>query len=477
MATRLDAPGVRPLPAVDGRITTAPIGDARQQAFQRAMQNLVGQTVPGQVLSKFADGSYLVRVADTNARMLLPSNIEAGSSLPLTVVAAEPRPTLQIGAGNPNAGQAAVLYTDGKPLPPMPAETPQLPTQDTSNLSQAGRQAAQQAAQQLPSQQSQPGLPGQPAAQQPATTGAGQTPLPSGADPEAVPPGAAGQSGAAGAQAAAGRPQSAAAALLGKAPLIPSDQLPPLDKNTPQSTLSPAARALSSALASAYTTPGVPVTINGKVPLSEGGPPDAGKLAQNLRQALGDSGLFYESHVAEWAEGKRPLQDLQREPQMQRMAQAASSAPQTPAEAASKLLNGPDLSAAQLINQQLHTQDQGKLIWQGQAWPGQPMQWQVERDQREGGESGGRGEREETPVWRSGVRFRFSLLGKVGAQVTLVGEQVHIQVESGSEETAATLRAWASLLQGALDAAGAPLASLSIGAEPGSNADGSDGQS
>ena len=468
MATRLDAPGVRPLPAVDGRIATAPIGDARQQAFQRAMQNLVGQTVPGQVLSKFADGSYLVRVADTNARMLLPSNIEAGSALPLTVVAAEPRPTLQIGAGNPHAGQAAVLYTEGKPLPPMPAETPPLPAQDTSNLSQAGRQAAQQAAQQLPSQQSQPGLPGQPSA------AAGAAQLPGGADAEAAPPGTAAQTAA---QAAAGRPQSAAAALLGKAPLIPSEQLPPLDKNTPQSTLSPAARALSSALASAYTTPGVPVTINGKTPLSEGGPPDAGKLAQNLRQALGDSGLFYESHVAEWAEGKRALQDLQREPQMQRMAQAAAAAAQSPAEAANKLLNGPDLSAAQMINQQLHTQDQGKLIWQGQAWPGQPMQWQVERDQRDSREQGGRGERDDTPVWRSGVRFRFPLLGKVGAQVTLVGEQVHIQVESGSEATAATLRAWAGLLQGALDAAGAPLASLTIGAEPGSNMDGGDGQS
>jgi len=195
-----------------------------------------------------------------------------------------------------------------------------------------------------------------------------------------------------------------------------------------------------------------------------------GGWSQWVRQALGDSGLFYESHVAEWAEGKRSLQDLQREPQMQRMAQAAS---QSPAEAVAKLLNGPDLSAAQMINQQLHTQEQGKLIWQGQAWPGQPMEWQIERDRRDGGShSGQSGEREEAPVWRSGVRFRFPLLGKVGAHVTLVGDQVHIQVESGSEATAATLRAWASVLQGAMDAAGAPLASLTISAE-----EGSDGQS
>ncbi|WP_395401580.1 flagellar hook-length control protein FliK [Pseudoduganella sp. UC29_106] len=431
----LDTGNVRGVTPVETRLPAPPVNAARQEAFQRTISNMVGQTLSGQVLSKFADGSYLVRVADTAARMLLPANIQAGTQLPLTVVAAEPRPTLQIGAGNPLAGQAAVIYTEDNPPPAMDAS--RLPSQDTSTLSQAGRQAAQQAA-----------LPGQPAtdtADAHAATGPGAN------------------------AAAQARPQSAAATLLSKAPLIPADQLPALDKNTPQSTLSPAARAISTALANAYTTPGVPVTINGKIPLSLGGPPDADKLTQNLKHAIGDSGLFYESHVAEWAEGKRSLQDLQREPQMQRMAQAAS---QSPAEAAAKLLSGPDLSAAQMINQQLHTQEQGKLIWQGQAWPGQPMEWQIERDRRDGGSHGGQGEREEAPVWRSGVRFRLPLLGKVGASVTMVGDQVHIAVESGSEDTAATLRAWASVLQSAMDAAGAPLASLTISAE-----DGGDGQS
>lgn len=439
----LDTGNVRGVTPVETRLPAPPVNAARQEAFQRSLSNMVGQTLSGQVLSKFSDGSYLVRVADTAARMLLPANFQAGAQLPLTVVAAEPRPTLQIGAGNPLAGQAAVIYTEDNPPPALP-DASRLPSQDTSTLSQAGRQAAQQAA--LTAPNAQPGA---------------------GAEDATAAPGANANAAASAAQA---RPQSAAAALLSKAPLVPADQLPPLDKNTAQSTLSPAARAISSALASAYTTPGVPVTINGKIPLSLGGPPDAAKLEQNLRQALGDSGLFYESHVAEWAEGKRSLQDLQREPQMQRMAQAAS---QSPAEAVAKLLNGPDLSAAQMINQQLHTQEQGKLIWQGQAWPGQPMEWQIERDRRDGGShSGQSGEREEAPVWRSGVRFRFPLLGKVGAHVTLVGDQVHIQVESGSEATAATLRAWASVLQGAMDAAGAPLASLTISAE-----EGSDGQS
>ena len=287
----------------------------------------------------------------------------------------------------------------------------------------------------------------------------------SGKHPQAAGGAEAGQTGAAQAQ---GRALSAGAALLSKAPLVPSDQLPSLGKDTPQAALSPAARAIASALASAYTTPGMPVTINGKAPLSAGGPPDTGKLSQGLQRALGDSGLFYESHVAEWAAGKRSLQDLQREPQMQRQA-AVQGAGQSQADAVAKALAGPDLSAAQMINQQLHTHEQGKVMWQGEAWPGQQMQWLVERDQQ--GEAGGKGSRREgrdgeaDPVWRSGVRFRFPMLGKVAANVTLVGDQVHIAVQSGSEDTAATLRAWASALQQAMDAAGAPLTSLAINAE------------
>lgn len=412
---RLDVRGVSATTAA----SSAPaVAAPRQEAFQRALSQMVGQTLPAQVLSKFSDGSFLVRVADTNARMLLPNGINTGDELPLTVVSGQPRATLQVGAGNPQAGQMAT-FVSGDQMPDMP-EAGRLPSQEAAILNLSGKQ-------------------------------------PSSAD--------AAQAGAAQAQ---GRTLSPGAALLSKAPLVPADQLPSLGKDTPQAALSPAARAIASALASAYTTPGVPVTINGKTPLSAGGPPDTGKLSQGLQRALGDSGLFYESHVAEWAEGKRSLQDLQREPQMQRHA-AAQGAGQGQADAITKALGGPDLSAAQMINQQLHTHEQGKVMWQGEAWPGQQMQWLVEREQQgDAGGKGGKGEGrdgEAGPVWRSGVRFRFPMLGKVAANVTLVGDQVHISVQSGSEDTAATLRAWAGALQQAMDAAGAPLSSLAINAE------------
>jgi hypothetical protein len=54
--------------------------------------------------------------------------------------------------------------------------------------------------------------------------------------------------------------------------------------------------------------------------------PGATRPACALRDAVASSGLFYESHVAEWAEGKRPLASLLLEPQMQKAARATRPA-------------------------------------------------------------------------------------------------------------------------------------------------------
>src|SRR3546814_18965694 len=52
----------------------------------------------------------------------------------------------------------------------------------------------------------------------------------------------------------------------------------------------------------------------------------AAVLAKALAQALQGSGLFYESHLADLAFGKRPAQALRAEPQAQ-VAQARAEAP------------------------------------------------------------------------------------------------------------------------------------------------------
>ncbi|MYM26649.1 flagellar hook-length control protein FliK, partial [Duganella sp. FT135W] len=256
------------------------------------------------------------------------------------------------------------------------------------------------------------------------------------------------------------KPQSLAATLLGKAPLTPASDLPELSANTPQPTLSSAARVLTTILSTAQAGQAAQAALIGKTALFGNSAPDTDELAQKLHDTISKSGLFYESHVAEWAKGERPIADLMREPQMQRLLQQQGG--ETAARAAA---SGPDLSAAQMINQQLHTQEQNRVLWHGQAWPGQEMQWEVRRDQREGGQDGGEADAEPEQIWRSGVRFRLPLLGAVSAAVTLVGDQVHIQVQTDSDGSATTLRAYASQLESAMAAAGAQLSSLTISQE------------
>lgn len=528
MLPRLDAAIVTPVKPADGVGAGVAIGDGRQAAFQRAVQSLVGQTVPAEVLSKLKDGSYLVKVADNAVRLMLPGDTQVGSSVPLTVLAAQPRPTFQLGtnapgsaptllyteAGTAEGGDAAslpsqgtvVLPGSGKPASGAPPGVPGQPGAPASGAGAATEGAADADA--APGQL-KPGLPGTPAsgastnasnaaASAGNTAAAGRPGLPAGAAADAAdtpannaapagrPAVAAGNAATpnpaaalatpAQAQAAATlaagtagsavpadavKPQSLAATLLGKAPLTPAHELPELSANTPQATLSSAARVLTTILSTAQAGQAAQAALIGKTALFGNAAPDTDALAQKLHDTISKSGLFYESHVAEWVKGERPLTELMREPQMQRLLQ------QQGGEAAARAAtNGPDLSAAQMINQQLHTQEQNRVLWLGQAWPGQEMQWEVRRDQREGGQ-GGNGEAEGEPeqIWRSGVRFRLPMLGAVSAAVTLVGEQVHIQVQTDSDGSAVTLRAYASQLESAMAAAGAQLSSLTISQE------------
>lgn len=509
------AGGSAPASGADGA-AAIPGGDARQQALQRFLADMIGQTLPGSVLSTAADGSTLVKIADNLVRLMLPPGLTPGSDVALTVVAASPRPTFQIGNGN--AG-GALVYS-AAPEAATPASTPTYGALASQNAPLPGA-IAQSATPGAPAQQGAAGapLPGALPNAAPAGTGASaaagaglsyaslaellaSVDVPVASSAAATAPGAAGTSAAAplnpaaaalagtlvagakadGAalaaaltagltQATTAPPPSAAAlvalaqklptlaaALLGRAPLTPADQLPELNDGTPGAALSSAGRALTILLSAAQSLPGTPMTLVGKAPLVADGAPEPEQLAKTLRATVSESGLFYESHVTDWAKGERPLPDLLREPQMQRMMEEAT-APPRPANA------GPDLGAAQLVNLQLHTQEQARVQWTGQAWPGQQMQWDIRREQcqgRDGGEAGG-GEPE--AVWRSGVRFRFPLLGQISAAVTIVGEQVHVQVLADSDDTVATLRAYAGELETAMAAAGAPLSSLAIAAD------------
>ena len=414
-------------PAIaQSQVVDAPCGPVR---------GLVGQNVPAVVQSKFSDGSALVKVAEQNVRMMLPTDVKVGAEVSLTVLSASPRPTFQFGTGT--AG-ATVVYPDGSDAQPA-----NLPSQAAA---QAGLGRGAGLSGNVPA-----GVAGNAAATLAAS------PL---ADTDAGPATTAGTAAAQGGRGAeAARPQSLAAALLGKAPLTASADLPGLDHTTPQSTLSPTARALATILPAGGQM--AQLALIGKSALFGNAAPDTDKLAQKLNDTISKSGLFYESHVTEWVKGERPLADLMREPQMQHMQQLQRLAQQSGESLARLGPGGPDLTPAQMVNQQLHTQEQGRVQWNGEAWPGQQMQWEVKREQRDGSPQQQPDDGQEQ-VWRSGVRFRLPMLGKVAATVTMVGDQVHVQLQTGTDEAAATLRAYASQFEAAMAAAGGLLSSLAI---------------
>ncbi|WP_050476044.1 flagellar hook-length control protein FliK [Herbaspirillum rhizosphaerae] len=374
---------VQPVANVAATTSIVSVADARQEAFSRLAQIAIGQQLQGKVLSAYNDGSYLVRIANTAARMVLPTATKTGDSLLLTMVSKDPRPTFLLTETSPEESEetAVSLSVAGKmmekDLVSLKAAQPGLPTVVGRNdqlTDEEGKQAA-------------------------------QTP-----------------------------------------------------SNVPESTktsLSVAGK-LVDALLHASEESDLPSAIKPNAPLVSN-PTNTTQLAGALHDSIALSGTFYESHVAAWADGRRPLAELQKEPQAQ-LAQQAQS------DSISDLLTSSDPAHTQLgqiVNLQLNALEQQRLVWHGEVWPGQHMEWEIGQDSsdtpQQNEQDGG-----PTPSWHSVVRFNFAHLGSVSASIRLIGQQIHMQVRTDSDVTAAALRANGSMLSDAMAAAGSSLDSLIV---------------
>jgi hypothetical protein len=244
-----------------------------------------------------------------------------------------------------------------------------------------------------------------------------------------------------------------------------------LERPAPQdaAVFSPAARLIAGLL---QNSPATQPALPGIAPLA----PSADALRPEplgtaLKDSLAYSGLFYESHVAEWANGARPMAQLLREPQMQA---ARVKPPGVESElrsyqaggisdgAAPRPLAGLDIDAGRLIAQQLDTLEQRSVTWQGELFPGQRMQWEVRE-----GSSGASGKLPPAErSWQSVLRFELPSLGKVAATLQLHGGHLQLSVQTGSHGAAAALRGQGGALADALQAAGLPLDLMTVRHEP-----------
>ena len=214
-------------------------------------------------------------------------------------------------------------------------------------------------------------------------------------------------------------------------------------------TLSAGGRIITTVLGAAQASGKPEASIVAPAPLLPHALPEPVQLARQLQQAIAHSGLFYESHLAEWVAGTRTSQELGREPQAARQPSMPSTDP----------------ASARMVDQQLAAHEHGRLSWQGQPWPGLAMQWDIRREEPgERDADGRRGEREDAgeAAWRSDVRFMFAALGEVGASIVLEGGHAHIRIHAADGAACEQLRSHAHRLEAALGAAGVPLAALGV---------------
>ncbi len=114
-----------------------------------------------------------------------------------------------------------------------------------------------------------------------------------------------------------------------------------------------------------------------------------------------------------------------------------------------------DPRAASIIREQLATLNSGMITWNGEAWPGQPLQWQIEdREARHRDPSEGR--------WHSELRVDLPNLGNVVASLKIRGKKLHLSLTADSGATTGLMQQEAPALAERLAAAGLDLENMVI---------------
>jgi hypothetical protein len=194
-----------------------------------------------------------------------------------------------------------------------------------------------------------------------------------------------------------------------------------------------------------------PAPIITKAPLAAE-PGNAKQVAAGLREAISGSGLFYESHLADWVEGSTSPTGLAREPQAA-LAPAAANAhePGSPPPLAPQ--------AEAIVQRQLDVLEHRTALWQGQAWPGQPAEVRIaEEDEGARPQAGG-----EPPVWQASLRLSMPGLGAVEARGALAGRQARLAITAADPASANRIAGARDDLARALLEQGVTLAEAKVG--------------
>ncbi len=225
-------------------------------------------------------------------------------------------------------------------------------------------------------------------------------------------------------------------------PLSTTAPLPIVTSAMPAAAPNPAPLATPDATAPVHaaTSTAAVHSATDVTPVIAGPPRDAAVLAEGLKLALTRSGLFYESHQAQWVSGQRSIEELMLEPQARLKPTGDPVHPQ----------------AIGLVRQQLDALDTRQIVWQGQVWPDQVMEWRVEEDRSEARSSG------ELPVWRTSLRLKLPRLGEVTALLAIQGDELRIAITELTSDTRSLVRDGQVALRDALATAGLALLEIKV---------------
>jgi flagellar hook-length control protein FliK len=286
---------------------------------------------------------------------------------------------------------------------------------------------------------------------------------------------------------------------------------------TTSSTLSQTGQLISTLFSGREAKGGATaLPLNDNQPLAGAPPNSAQDLLPLLKQAITQSGMFYESHQAEWVEGRFAKAALLLEPQGKLSSPLAFSTASADEQSSAALLKSPvpassgepaitprlaaevaqtsgssvdgsKTGAAQspgqapgqlvapqtqaLVQQQLESLATQNFSWQGQVWPGQEMRWEIDEDAARRGQE----DNETAAKWATRLHLTLPNLGEINAQIRLQGNQITLVMSAGNEETRALMRASSLALRSQLDEAGLTLASMGVDAPNESKTDGQAG--
>jgi hypothetical protein len=188
-------------------------------------------------------------------------------------------------------------------------------------------------------------------------------------------------------------------------------------------------------------------------------------LAQNLKNNVSQSGLFYESHLKEWLDGRHNLSQVQQEPQSRLLSKLNDDLASN--SSSNNVSSGSALSArtvvpelANLVQRQLDIVENQQLQLNGYAWPGQPMQLQIQQEETQ--ERTGSLGADEAGVWSTSLSLSLPALGGLSARVRLVGQSVQVSFVAEEDEAGGLIQQHAAQLQSGMEAAGLTLANLMV---------------